>query len=64
MYSNNIAAFTSKASWISRVLNSSVNVSAHKKLFPEAEEKEFNTIWDTGATNTVISNRVVEQCKL
>lgn len=41
-----------------------MNVSAHKKLFPEAEEKEFNTIWDTGATNTVISNRVVEQCKL
>ena len=26
--------------------------------------KAFNAIWDTGATNTVISQRVIKECKL
>lgn len=59
-----ISAFTRKANGIMNVIQSSVKVSAHKELFPEAEKGEFNAIWDTGATNTAISNKVVEKCKL
>lgn len=59
-----ISAFTCAANGRANVLQSKVGVSAHKELFPEAQLSDFIAIWDTGATNTAISKKVVEQCKL
>lgn len=64
MNKQRISAFTYKANGLANVLQSKVGVSAHKKLFPEAQLKEFVAIWDTGATNTAISKKVVEECGL
>lgn len=59
-----VSAFTYTANGRANVLLSKVKVSANKELFSEAKEKEFNAIWDTGATNTAISKKVVEACGL
>jgi len=59
-----VSAFTYKSNGRANVLLSDVKVSAHKELVPDAELKDFKAIWDTGATNTAISERVAEQCKL
>lgn len=59
-----ISAFTYKANGQANVLLSDVKVSAHKELVPEAILADFKAIWDTGATNTAISERVVKQCNL
>ena len=61
---SSISAFTRKANGIVNAIESYVKVSAHKELFPSTKEIEFNAIWDTGATNTAISNRVVRECNL
>lgn len=59
-----VSAFTYKAQAKANVLLSKVKVSANKELFKESKEEEFNAIWDTGATDTAISSKVVEQCGL
>lgn len=64
MNNQNISAFTYKANGRANVLISKVNVSASKELFPKSTKREYNAIWDTGATNTAISSRVVEECGL
>ena len=64
MSKQNISAFTYKANGKANVLLSDVKVSAHKELIPDAILNDFKAIWDTGATNTAISERVVKQCNL
>lgn len=64
MHNIQVSAFTSKAKGIANVLLSKVKVSANKELFNDAKEEEFIGIWDTGATNTAISSKVVEKCGL
>lgn len=64
MSNQRISAFTYKANGIANVLLSEVKVSANKELFNGAKEEKFNAIWDTGATNTAISSKVVEKCGL
>lgn len=64
MPNQNISAFTYKAKGLANVLVSDVTVSASKELFPDAKDKKFKAIWDTGATNTAISSRVAEECGL
>ena len=57
-------AFTYKANVLVNVLQSKVVVSANRDLFPNAPNKGFVAIWDTGATNTCISKKVADQCGL
>lgn len=64
MTKQNISAFTYKAIGRANVLLSDVKVSAHKELIPNAVLKDFKAIWDTGATNTAISERVAKECNL
>lgn len=64
MPNQRVSAFTYKANGRANVLLSEVNVSANKELFKEAKPKKFTAIWDTGATNTAISNKVVKECGL
>ena len=64
MVKQQISAFTYKAVGRANVLLSDVIVSAHKELVPNAVQRSFKAIWDTGATNTAISERVVKQCNL
>lgn len=64
MNKQKISAFTYKADGRANVLLSDVKVSAHKELMPNAVSKDFKAIWDTGATNTAISERVVNECNL
>ncbi len=59
-----VSAFTYKANGIANVLLSKVRVSANKELFKDAKEEEFNAIWDTGASDTAISSKVVQACGL
>ena len=64
MPSQRLSAFTCKANGKTNVLQSKVTVSASKELFPNAEGKKYTAIWDTGATNTAISNKVAKECGL
>ena len=64
MPNQQVSAFTYKATGRANVLLSDVKVSAHKEIIPNAISKDFKAIWDTGATNTAISERVVKQCDL
>ena len=64
MSNQRVSAFTYKANGIANVLLSEVKVTANKELFNGAKEEKFNAIWDTGATNTAISSKVVERCGL
>ncbi len=59
-----VSAFTYKANGIANVLLSEVKVSANKELFKDAKEEQFYGIWDTGASNTAISSKVVQACGL
>lgn len=64
MHNSNVSAFTYKADGRVNVLLSEVKVSANKELFSDAKQEKFIAIWDTGATNTAISSKVVEECGL
>ena len=64
MPNQRISAFTCVANGRANSLISNVGVSAHKNLFPEAQLNNYVAIWDTGATNTAISQKVAEQCNL
>lgn len=63
-------SFTSKCSGISRALISTVLIS--KAFIPSLGEvkpenhntKSYEAIWDTGATDTVITQKVVDECSL
>jgi len=61
-------SFTANYSGIARVLNTSVKISeAFDPRQPELEFpplKEYMAIWDTGATNSVISERVINDLNL
>lgn len=64
MPNKKISAFTYKAQNRMNVLLSDVKVSATQELKTNANIVDFKAIWDTGATNTAISERVVKQCNL
>lgn len=64
MPNSKVSAFTYKANGRANVLLSEVKVSANKELFSDAKPHEFRAIWDTGATNTAISSKVVKECGL
>ena len=57
-------AFTSRSAGKRNVLATPVSVSANKELVPNSITKDFIAIWDTGATNTAISHKVVKECGL
>jgi predicted aspartyl protease len=65
-------SFTTTATGISRILQNEVHVSkafdpssAPKPLSPQnVGAKKFTAIWDTGATGTVISQKVINECGL
>ncbi|GAG66585.1 unnamed protein product, partial [marine sediment metagenome] len=62
-------AFTGRCRKISRVLNSEVYVSkaftTDKKIISLGKYcKKYYAIWDTGATGSVITSKVVEDCEL
>jgi predicted aspartyl protease len=66
----NIKSFTVEASGIVYVLISKVHISPPRQSAPNAELelgpdcKEFEAIWDTGASGTVITEKVVKECGL
>lgn len=60
-------SFIVKYNKIENQLRTKIKVG--KAFDPETKKeklplKEFNAVWDTGATNTVISQRVIEECEL
>lgn len=59
-------AFTGKYNGIARVLTSkaSVGVAFDPSRSPDPALHEFDAIWDTGATGSVISQNVVRECGL
>jgi len=65
-----ISSFTSKYSGLSNVLINDVLISkAFDLLSEKINRKNYNTnnykaIWDTGATGTVITQKVVDECAL
>ena len=67
-----LKTFTTKYKGIARVLLNEVYIaqainlsSVPKSPSPEKfGAKKFNAIWDTGATNTVITQKVVSDCSL
>ena len=61
------SSFTSRYNGISNVLINEVNVSeAYNPANPPKDiiYKKYQAIWDTGATNTVITPQVVKDCGL
>lgn len=64
MDNKKVSAFTCAINGRANVLKTKVRVSAHKRLFPEAQENDFIAIWDTGATNTAISENLAKKCNL
>ena len=64
MPNQRVSAFTYKANGRANVLLSEVSVSANQELFGDKAKEKFNAIWDTGATNTAISSKVVKKCGL
>ena len=59
-----VLAFTIKYSGIANVLRSKVGISANLELFPEAKLVEFDAIWDTGTTTTIITAKAANQLGL
>lgn len=63
-----LSAFTLKTKGRSNVLVSEIRVSEAFDLrtagIPPRPTKPFKAIWDTGATNTVITQRVIDDCGL
>lgn len=60
----NFVAFTTSGKGRLNVLKSNVEVLTDKKINPDSVKQKYDAIWDTGATNTVISNRVANEMKL
>ncbi len=63
-----VAGFTAKTKVIARQLISPILISQafdpSQNVANHPPKKEFQAIWDTGATNTVITERVVNECGL
>lgn len=57
-------AFTTSGKGRLNVLKSNVEVLTDKKINPDSIKQKYDAIWDTGATNTVISNRVAKEMNL
>ena len=67
MPSNRVNCFTFKSNGLVDDLQTPVKVAAAFDPFsdgPHPELKEYLGIWDTGATKSVISSRVVDECGL
>ena len=62
----NFTAFTKNEKGKINVLRTEVNVIADKNINPDfrKSKEKYNAIWDTGATNTVISDKLAEELKL
>lgn len=59
--------FTTKANGIARELVNEIFISEayeENSGLPEPTRKPFKAVWDTGATNTVISRRIVQELAL
>ena len=54
-------AFTSYCPGIASVLVNQVGVATFES---ENADREYNAVWDTGATHSTITERVVEECDL
>jgi hypothetical protein len=62
-----IRSFTISNQGIVKVIKTGVEISQAfdpQKSLVNPLVKKFTAIWDTGATNTVISQRVIEECAL
>ena len=62
-------AFTATSNRLSRVLRSEVDIAPAfdpKNITPGTQSpfKKFRSVWDTGATASVITQKVVEECDL
>ena len=60
-------AFTTAYDGLSKVLENKVRITEAfdpQNSPPLASVKEFTGLWDTGATNSVITQRVVDDCQL
>ena len=66
--SANFRAFTTRAPQKSSVLRNEIEVSEaydpHDTAIPFPPKKPFSCIWDTGATNSVITDRVITELGL
>lgn len=63
----NAHCFTTEHNGIANVLKSLVNISLGfdpKATSVRPSPKEYTAIWDTGATNSVITKKVVQECGL
>ena len=61
-----VYGFTSKAPKITRILYSKIRISQSFDPQKDSNEalREYLGIWDTGATNSVITEKVVNECGL
>ena len=61
-----VTAFTSSYTGLSRVLANDVRVGEafDRKQPPKQLPPQFKAIWDTGATNSAITQKVIDQCGL
>ena len=62
-----VFGFTTKADRIANVITTQAHIGQpfdQKSPPPKGDHKGFFAIWDTGATNSVISKRVVTECGL
>ncbi len=59
-------AFTKREKGLARVLNTKVAIIIDEKINPEyvKTNETYEAIWDTGATNTVISEKLAHKLKL
>jgi len=67
MPQNPVYAFTTHYTYLSKVLANKVIVSQAFDLTNKEDlppHKEFIALWDTGATNTVITKKVIDDCEL
>lgn len=69
MQPGKIRGFTNRYNGIVRVIHSECHVGlpldlSDPKVRPPDQDKKFVAIWDTGATGTVITQKVVDACSL
>lgn len=56
----NVSGFTRSYGFISNILETQIDIQHSNNQ----ETKSYTAVWDTGATNSVISNQVVNECNL
>jgi len=59
-----VHAFTNRANGLADVLISDIFVSPALTPSDNFEPKQFKALWDTGATNSVVTHRVAKECGL